>query len=635
MNREALWPLKDGAFKTEGPIVADVAADETGVYVASTDSRFYCLNRGTGRLKWQFYGGRPLTEDPVLTPTGVYLPIPGQGIAAVQQGRRRVQPQAALDREGMTQFLAEDDKLVYLLRGADNVIVAVDKPAASSASRATAATSSRSRPTSSPTASSSPPARPTACWRSSRCSARAWWGSSCGTRFRSTARLRRSAGEHTCRDAGDPDACLCASKTGIGFRDTPDGARRTAPMPPRSAIVDFDARSRRIMSVVVTPDTPDMHAPASAPDATGADDDFDLDFDYDEISLLSGGTELLDDIEPLWLMLRQHHADMTPLWRSGLHRRGFRRAEGRAPSQIGRRGAARRAGGAAGEPCGYCVCTVNRDAEGEVDSLFVAPELRRRGIGDAMMSRAMPWLQERCAAGRSWSTCMSCNDAALRFYERYGFHARTVRMRYVPTPATADESVAGAVHVSECRTPEPEAPPPLAARVPNGPQGCRSDGAGPSGKRGPRQVIPIEFDVVIAHTQDQAAAAAIELQLKRDGVPVFRTHDGPAIDQTIELIVRAEDRERGMQVAEGIFVPPISGSNPSRASRRSDALSALRQVLRGRDDGCQKIQLPWAHRFDTLPESVETATVPSSGTLAVEAAQELHPPLSLTYRCDF
>lgn len=127
VNRAALWRLKDGCFKTEGPIVADVAADETGVYVASTDSRFYCLHRGSGRLKWQYFGGRQLTGDPILTPSAVYLPIPDAGIAAFSKGDGEFNRKPMWLAEGMTQFLSEDDKLVYMLHGADNTIVAIDK----------------------------------------------------------------------------------------------------------------------------------------------------------------------------------------------------------------------------------------------------------------------------------------------------------------------------------------------------------------------------------------------------------------------------------------------------------------------------------------------------------------------------
>src|SRR3954469_18062125 len=71
--------------------------------------------------------------------------------------------------------------------------------------------------------------------------------------------------------------------------------------------------------------------------------------------------------------------------------------------------------------------------------------------------------------------------------------------------------------------------------------------------KGPRGVIPIEFDVVVTHTKDTGGASAVEQQLHREKIPVFRTHEGPAIDQTIELLVRAEDRERAIKVAADVF----------------------------------------------------------------------------------
>jgi outer membrane protein assembly factor BamB len=126
-NREAVWPLKDNVFKTEGPIVADLAVDDSGVYVPSTDSRFYCLNRGSGRLKWQYFASRPLSGDPVLTATQVYLPVGDDGIACFGKGEGEATRHPLWLAPGMTQFLAEDAQNAYLLRGADNVIVAVDK----------------------------------------------------------------------------------------------------------------------------------------------------------------------------------------------------------------------------------------------------------------------------------------------------------------------------------------------------------------------------------------------------------------------------------------------------------------------------------------------------------------------------
>lgn len=71
--------------------------------------------------------------------------------------------------------------------------------------------------------------------------------------------------------------------------------------------------------------------------------------------------------------------------------------------------------------------------------------------------------------------------------------------------------------------------------------------------KGPRVAIPIDFDVVVARTRDHAAASAIENQLKASNIPVFRTHDGPAVDQMIQLLVRSADREVAGVVANSIL----------------------------------------------------------------------------------
>ena len=72
--------------------------------------------------------------------------------------------------------------------------------------------------------------------------------------------------------------------------------------------------------------------------------------------------------------------------------------------------------------------------------------------------------------------------------------------------------------------------------------------------RGPRAVIPIEFDTVITTTKDPAGASAVEHQLRREQIPVYRTHDGPVVDQTIELLVRAEHKDRATKIASEVFI---------------------------------------------------------------------------------
>lgn len=126
-TREPIWPLEQGVFGTYGRVDANLAADLTGVYVASTDTKLYCLQRAGGRVKWQYFAGTPLHTGAILTKDMVYLVVPGTGLAAIDknstvQGTRTARWTAA----DATQFLSEDDKYVYV-RTTQNQIAALDK----------------------------------------------------------------------------------------------------------------------------------------------------------------------------------------------------------------------------------------------------------------------------------------------------------------------------------------------------------------------------------------------------------------------------------------------------------------------------------------------------------------------------
>jgi ribosomal protein S18 acetylase RimI-like enzyme len=158
----------------------------------------------------------------------------------------------------------------------------------------------------------------------------------------------------------------------------------------------------------------------------------------DDFSLLNGGAELLDRIEPLWSQLRRHHAELSPQWSASLLSGSFaeRRAallrKGSGGLLVSLATARNRDIG----DIGYCVSTFTSDATGEVDSLYVIPSCRGSGVGHALMSAAMDWL-----AGQSVRSIVveviSGNDAAQRFYARYGFAPRTVRLL---RPAVTDQT---------------------------------------------------------------------------------------------------------------------------------------------------------------------------------------------------
>jgi diamine N-acetyltransferase len=73
---------------------------------------------------------------------------------------------------------------------------------------------------------------------------------------------------------------------------------------------------------------------------------------------------------------------------------------------------------------GYCLSSVfSEDGElvGEIDSLFVLPEFRHIGVGNALMNRAIEWLNKQNVA-RKKIIVAEGNEQAFGFYARYGFY---------------------------------------------------------------------------------------------------------------------------------------------------------------------------------------------------------------------
>jgi outer membrane protein assembly factor BamB len=127
-ERGSVWSLENGAnwFQTQGRFQSDIKADDFGLYAANTDSKLYCLDRETGRIKWQYYAGAPLKTAPVVMKDVVYQYVPDQGIAAIDKTQGEFNRKPRWIVKGTVQFLSADDQNVYLRRR-DNAILAVDK----------------------------------------------------------------------------------------------------------------------------------------------------------------------------------------------------------------------------------------------------------------------------------------------------------------------------------------------------------------------------------------------------------------------------------------------------------------------------------------------------------------------------
>lgn len=147
------------------------------------------------------------------------------------------------------------------------------------------------------------------------------------------------------------------------------------------------------------------------------------------VQIECGEAELFDRVHPLWLELRQHHAEIAPMWHADFLTSSFEnRKLGLLQKAVN--GLAVMLATLDGRDVGYCICTINADRQGEVDSLFVTEKFRRRGVGRALMSETMRWLGERPTSAIIVDV-LYANASAILLYENFGFHARTLRLRHV------------------------------------------------------------------------------------------------------------------------------------------------------------------------------------------------------------
>lgn len=149
--------------------------------------------------------------------------------------------------------------------------------------------------------------------------------------------------------------------------------------------------------------------------------------------IISGGSELLDTIEPLWQQLKSFHIAQFPVWRESL---------------LGGQFADRKAGLIVAAKDGqllvevvqldtrniaFCISVIDSRGAGELASLFVDEAYRNQGIGRRLVASAMQWFSD-FKADPVVVDVMHGNDAALQLYEEFGFVQRVHRLQRIKSP---------------------------------------------------------------------------------------------------------------------------------------------------------------------------------------------------------
>jgi len=140
----------------------------------------------------------------------------------------------------------------------------------------------------------------------------------------------------------------------------------------------------------------------------------------------------LDLIAPLWLKLLRHHVDNSTHFSKQLAAMTYEKRKGQLIEKS-RDGALRidlARDKEADKLIGYCVGTVSKDSQGEVESIYVEPEYRRAGIADAMLRRCLAWMEERSVKKKILVVAVG-NEEIIPLYERHAFFPRTIIMEQV------------------------------------------------------------------------------------------------------------------------------------------------------------------------------------------------------------
>ena len=141
----------------------------------------------------------------------------------------------------------------------------------------------------------------------------------------------------------------------------------------------------------------------------------------------------LDLIQPLWEKLNAHHLTVSKYFKESRAAFTFemrkkhlmeKSYEGVLRIDLARDAVTK-------EYVGYCVTSVDKNKQGEIESIYVEKDYRLSGIGDGLMSRALAWLSD-VTVKQTVLTVAEGNEGVFAFYRRHDFYPKTTILMHKP-----------------------------------------------------------------------------------------------------------------------------------------------------------------------------------------------------------
>jgi ribosomal protein S18 acetylase RimI-like enzyme len=133
----------------------------------------------------------------------------------------------------------------------------------------------------------------------------------------------------------------------------------------------------------------------------------------------------LEIVKPLWERLRNHHASVSRYFSEQIMKNTFEERSSNIlkKAEQGIINIIVAKDEETDEFIGYCIGTISKANQGEVDSIYLLDQYRGNGIGDVLMTRTLEWFREQGVEDIGISVLYG-NESVLQFYEKYGFYPR-------------------------------------------------------------------------------------------------------------------------------------------------------------------------------------------------------------------
>ncbi|KNZ40565.1 GNAT family N-acetyltransferase [Acetobacterium bakii] len=146
----------------------------------------------------------------------------------------------------------------------------------------------------------------------------------------------------------------------------------------------------------------------------------------------SGDESLLDDIQALWEALNLNHRDAAVIFKSHYENFTFemRKKNLLQKAKNGQMRIEIAVDQETAQNVGYCISRVEFSGDAEMESLYVQDDYRGLGLGAALLSNAIAWMDEMGAHTKTVSVAGG-NEKVFSFYARFGFYPRKTLLEQI------------------------------------------------------------------------------------------------------------------------------------------------------------------------------------------------------------